>query len=91
MWLHLAAGTQYITIKSQEWNFGAKSQKKYKKSQKSFLQPTITTSNIYSCLWSVLIHVFLTNKYADTECLFIHGIPEAIRKMLATENYADGW
>ena len=38
-----------------------------------------------------LIYVFITNWYINNEYLFIHGIPEAILWLLATENEADGW
>ena len=35
-------------------------------------------------------YMFKTNQYANSEYLFIHGIPEAILEMLGPENDADG-
>ena len=34
-------------------------------------------------------YVFITNYYVNNECLFIHGFPEAILKVSATENVVD--
>ena len=34
--------------------------------------------------------MFIINQYVNSEYLFIHGIPEAILEMLATENDAHG-
>ena len=38
----------------------------------------------------MLIYMFIANWYINCEYLFKHGVPEAILKMLATENDADG-
>ena len=47
---------------------------------------------VYNYLFCALIYVFTTNQYVNSEYLFIHGIPEAILEMLATENDAvDCW
>ena len=81
----LAAGTQTIKIKLQEWNFGSL------KSQKVFF----TTNNYdvnYLQLLVLCVNICVYNKKnVNSECLFIRDIHEAILKMSATENDIDGY
>ena len=63
-----------------------------------FRQSKITkvlTTNSYdvNCLQILVlraIYMFTTNQYVNNEYLSIHGILEAILKMVATEKDADG-
>ena len=60
------------------------------KSQKVFFTNNCYDVNCLQLIVLCIIYMFLTNQYVNSEHSFIHGIPEAIREMLAAENDADG-
>ena len=87
MWHPQAADTQTNTIKSQEWNFGSLNSQVFTTNNYdvNYVQLLVFYVNIYT-----YIYMLITKWYVHSEYLFIHGIPEAILKMSATGNDADG-
>ena len=95
-WNWLSVDIRYIEVYDTLWRQANKlsnhrNEISAVKITKSVWQPTIMTLIIYNCLCWASINVFITNLYVNNEHLFIHSIPKAILKMLATENDVDGW